>query len=161
MNSSNPSIPALSSPESTLPRQPADVKQTAGRGRRERRQQLVSLLSAILKLVSSDRAEPVEPHLCLSRFSFQLTVEMFDYLECELNLFLSGKLFRPDSQSEVTSLKVQSRLKIDCWHVAKGSEGVPECVSHFRNELGERLKRATSATRKRGTVLFVFHLHRL
>lgn len=28
-------------------------------------------------------------------FSFQLTVEMFDYLECELNLFLGGKLFWP------------------------------------------------------------------
>lgn len=29
-------------------------------------------------------------------FSFQLTVEMFDYLECELNLFLGGKLFCSD-----------------------------------------------------------------
>lgn len=25
--------------------------------------------------------------------SFQLTVEMFDYLECELNLFLGGEFF--------------------------------------------------------------------
>lgn len=28
----------------------------------------------------------------LPPLSFQLTVEMFDYLECELNLFLGGKL---------------------------------------------------------------------
>lgn len=33
---------------------------------------------------------------CSSSFSFQLTVEMFDYLECELNLFLGGKLFWSD-----------------------------------------------------------------
>ncbi len=31
-------------------------------------------------------------YLYLLPFSFQLTVEMFDYLECELNLFLGGKL---------------------------------------------------------------------
>lgn len=43
----------------------------------------------------------------LNTCSFQLTVEMFDYLECELNLFLGGK-FKVESRclnvSKVLSL---------------------------------------------------------
>lgn len=43
----------------------------------------------------------------LNTYSFQLTVEMFDYLECELNLFLGGK-FKVECQclsiSKVLSL---------------------------------------------------------
>lgn len=70
-------------------------------------------------------------------FSFQLTVEMFDYLECELNLFLNGKLFwlwsLPPAvfvwawretprccprQSKVMSLKLQRK----CWDKLLGCD---------------------------------------
>lgn len=108
INCPNHPFPALSLPESTLPRQPADVKPAAGGGGRERRQQLVSPPIARFGSRSNSKVDPqgggpgkaflvavAAPQLCLSRFSFQLTVEMFDYLECELNLFLSGKPSRP------------------------------------------------------------------
>lgn len=53
--------------------------------------------------------------LLFMNYSFQLTVEMFDYMECELNLFLTGELqgsglTLPDAQqrSSVVSLSVHA-----------------------------------------------------
>lgn len=37
------------------------------------------------------RVSPIDFSFVSSCVSFQLTVEMFDYLECELNLFQTGK----------------------------------------------------------------------
>lgn len=42
--------------------------------------------------------------------SFQLTVEMFDYLECELNLFLGGEFFCSIG-AETSMLNTQTHIQ--------------------------------------------------